>query len=83
MSDEGRASIFCPKCRIPTQVLDSRGTTENEVRRRRKCSDCGQRFTTYEAIYQRNGYLSPREKEHAERLIEELRQMLGLSESKE
>ncbi|MCK5695566.1 MAG: transcriptional repressor NrdR [Desulfobacula sp.] len=40
----------CPFCGKPnTRVIDSRpGKIEFEVRRRRQCQECSQRFTTYE-----------------------------------
>ena len=40
----------CPFCGADdTRVIDSRLASEGEqVRRRRRCSDCGERFTTYE-----------------------------------
>lgn len=42
----------CPFCAEPdTRVIDSRLANEGEqVRRRRECSACGERFTTYETI---------------------------------
>ena len=42
----------CPKCgRLDDKVIDSRGSREGSViRRRRECLDCGHRFTTYEEI---------------------------------
>ncbi len=44
--------MHCPKCgSTKTRVTDSRETT-NAIRRRRKCEDCGYRFTTYERIEQ-------------------------------
>ena len=42
-------SFCCPHCGGGTQVTDSRGVT-NGVRRRRRCMDCKERFTTYEFI---------------------------------
>jgi transcriptional repressor NrdR len=40
----------CPYCfQKQTSVLDSR-ESENSVRRRRECSTCSKRFTTYELI---------------------------------
>ncbi len=41
----------CPFCHHPdTRVIDSRLANEGEqVRRRRTCADCGDRFTTYES----------------------------------
>ncbi len=42
----------CPYCNCgDTQVKDSRPTEDNTViRRRRVCSDCGGRFTTFERV---------------------------------
>ena len=42
----------CPFCKAKeTKVIDSRILDEGQkVRRRRKCEQCGQRFTTYEMI---------------------------------
>ena len=44
----------CPFCGKPnTRVIDSRpGKLEFEVRRRRQCQECSQRFTTYEKFVQ-------------------------------
>ena len=42
----------CPFCQAEdTKVADSRLVTEvNQVRRRRVCNNCGERFTTYESV---------------------------------
>lgn len=42
----------CPNCGFAdSRVLDSRPTEEgNSIRRRRECTECGKRFTTYEVI---------------------------------
>lgn len=42
--------MYCPFCKaIDTKVIDSRLVGEgSEVRRRRECSQCSERFTTYE-----------------------------------
>ncbi len=42
--------MFCPFCNTTdTKVFDSRFVEEsNQVRRRRECGYCGERFTTYE-----------------------------------
>ncbi len=42
----------CPYCGLAeSRVVDSRETDSREaIRRRRECSACGQRFTTYEKI---------------------------------
>ncbi len=44
----------CPFCANPnTRVVDSRpGKIEFEVRRRRECQECRERFTTYERVEQ-------------------------------
>jgi transcriptional repressor NrdR len=44
----------CPFCgNLNTRVVDSRpGKIEFEVRRRRECQDCSERFTTYERVEQ-------------------------------
>jgi transcriptional repressor NrdR len=44
----------CPFCgKMNTRVVDSRpGKIEFEVRRRRECLECAQRFTTYERLEQ-------------------------------
>lgn len=44
--------MYCPFCGTPdTRVIDSRLSTEGaQVRRRRECMSCGERFTTYEAV---------------------------------
>ncbi len=46
----------CPFCQSDdTQVKDSRPTEDNSsIRRRRVCSSCGGRFTTFERIQLRN-----------------------------
>lgn len=42
----------CPFCGLPdTKVVDSRASEDGStIRRRRKCDECGKRFTTYEKI---------------------------------
>jgi transcriptional regulator NrdR family protein len=48
----------CPVCDAPTTVLQTReryqaphpGLSDFDVRRRRVCSACGFRFTTYESV---------------------------------
>jgi len=42
--------VFCPRCKSPdTGVIDSRLTEEGRaVRRRRECTKCDHRFTTFE-----------------------------------
>jgi transcriptional repressor NrdR len=41
--------MVCPGCQAPTRVLESRRAPNGgSVRRRRECSRCGHRFTTFE-----------------------------------
>ena len=42
--------MHCPFCKAPdTRVVDSRlGGDGDQVRRRRECVECSERFTTYE-----------------------------------
>ena len=43
--------MLCPFCvHDETRVIDSRGSAENAVRRRRECLKCRRRFTTYEKV---------------------------------
>jgi len=47
----------CPACGEPeSKVIDSRSLGE-EIRRRRECIKCGERFTTYERLQQRSLYV--------------------------
>ena len=43
--------MYCPFCgKQETKVIDSRLASEGaQVRRRRECLDCGERFTTFES----------------------------------
>lgn len=38
----------CPSCSAPMAVVDSRPSTKGGIRRRRECTSCGARATTYE-----------------------------------
>ena len=38
----------CPRCDSPTKTLETRRVPDGAARRRRECSSCGHRFTTYE-----------------------------------
>lgn len=44
--------MHCPYCNaVDTKVIDSRLAAEgSQVRRRRQCTECGERFTTFEVI---------------------------------
>lgn len=47
----------CPYCgEMESRVIDSRPVGEG-VRRRRKCANCGARFTTYERLQPRNIFI--------------------------
>ncbi len=47
--------MHCPFCgHEDTQVKDSRPTTDNAIRRRRQCANCGGRFTTLERVQLRS-----------------------------
>ena len=41
--------MLCPHCQSPTQVLETR-SAQNAIRRRRACTACEHRFTTYERV---------------------------------
>jgi transcriptional repressor NrdR len=40
--------VNCPRCDSATRTLETRRVPDGAVRRRRECSSCGHRFTTYE-----------------------------------
>jgi transcriptional repressor NrdR len=40
--------VNCPRCDSPTKTLETRRVPDGAVRRRRQCSSCDHRFTTYE-----------------------------------
>ena len=47
---EDRTAVKCPVCAAPdSRVLDSRPAENNSIRRR-ECTACGKRFTTYEVV---------------------------------
>lgn len=54
----------CPKCEDKkTVVLDSRVTRAGrEIRRRRECTKCSHRFTTYERVEERVTYIVKKDK---------------------
>jgi transcriptional regulator NrdR family protein len=43
-----RGSDQCPKCGSDSDVLNSRRSTDNPLRRRRQCVSCGLRWSTFE-----------------------------------
>ena len=66
--------MICPKCGKRARVIDSRPSDEYGVRRRRECTVCGKRFTTYEiTAAMKSGYdRTARTKEMMVRKIREL-----------
>jgi transcriptional repressor NrdR len=40
--------VNCPRCDSSTKILETRRVPDGAVRRRRECTSCGHRFTTYE-----------------------------------
>lgn len=42
--------MLCPWCVSPTTVKETRLRADGVVRRRRTCSSCAQRFTTWEDV---------------------------------
>jgi transcriptional repressor NrdR len=69
----------CPYCGSPdTQVKDSRPTEDDAaIRRRRVCTECGRRFTTFErvqlrelTVIKRSGRRVPFDRDKLERSVE-------------
>lgn len=51
MNEDSNRSYVCPKCSAVLQVIDSRPVQfmgEDTIRRRRRCTKCPHRFTTFE-----------------------------------
>ena len=43
--------MLCPLCHSASRVLDSRpAAADAAVKRRRRCEQCGERFTTWERV---------------------------------
>ncbi|MGA8219426.1 MAG: ATP cone domain-containing protein [Solirubrobacterales bacterium] len=61
----------CPRCDSPTTILETRKAEGGAaLRRRRECSSCGHRFTTYERavpeslqVIKRDGHRQPFDRE--------------------
>jgi transcriptional repressor NrdR len=58
--------VNCPRCNSSTKTLETRHVPDGAVRRRRECSSCGHRFTTYERavpemlhVVKRDGHRQP------------------------
>lgn len=59
----------CPKCGAGyacIRVIDSRETPPDGIRRRRQCSKCGNRFTTYEITSVEKALFEKAERERTE-----------------
>jgi len=65
----------CPFCKCSdTQVIDSRVSEDGEsIRRRRRCTKCSKRFTTYETIELRMPQVVKQDGSRAEFDLEKLR----------
>jgi transcriptional repressor NrdR len=62
--------VNCSRCDSPTKTLETRRVPDGAVRRRRECSTCGHRFTTYERavpetleVIKRDGHRQPFDRE--------------------
>jgi transcriptional repressor NrdR len=63
--------VNCPRCESPTATLETRKADAGAaMRRRRECSSCGHRFTTYERavpetleVIKRDGHRQPFDRE--------------------
>lgn len=44
--------MICPKCYGKTYVYDTRPRSDENIRRRRSCTECGYKFTTVECLSQ-------------------------------
>ena len=60
----------CPHCDSATKILETRRVPDGALRRRRECSTCGHRFTTYERavpetleVIKRDGHRQPFDRE--------------------
>jgi transcriptional repressor NrdR len=53
--------VLCPACQSPTRVSETRAASGGAVRRRRQCTSCGHRFTTFERV--ERGPLSVRKRD--------------------
>jgi transcriptional repressor NrdR len=58
--------VNCPRCDSQTKTLETRRVPDGATRRRRECTSCGHRFTTYERavpetleVIKRDGHRQP------------------------
>lgn len=68
----------CPFCRSDTRVVDTR-EVGNEIRRRRECNACQQRFTTYERLAAVNTLVVKRDNRREEFNRDKLRRSILLA----
>lgn len=55
--------IACPSCKSgKSWVVDKRNTVGGEIRRRRQCDDCGERYTTKEIVVPAQKVVQPHDK---------------------
>lgn len=47
--------MICPECACATTVMETREQSDGSIRRRRRCLECGMRFTTMETIWKGKG----------------------------
>jgi transcriptional repressor NrdR len=53
-----KSNMRCPQCKSEnTKVLETRNPQDNEIRRRRSCLDCNNRFTTVETLLLKYPYV--------------------------
>ncbi len=70
----------CPSCASDNiKVLDTRESPTKDIRRRRKCLNCGHRFTTYEKIEKPNIYVIKKDKTKQEYSREKIKNGLKLA----
>lgn len=74
-------ACLCPVCNSATGVIDSRPSLDNTVRRRRRCSRCGFRFSTAERIISEDARqsLAAGRKQLAQELIVHLTRLISAS----
>lgn len=71
----------CPFCRADTRVVDTR-EVGNDIRRRRECAICQQRFTTYERLAAANILVVKRDGRREEFDRDKLRRSITLALTK-
>jgi transcriptional repressor NrdR len=67
----------CPSCEAKTKVLESRSAPGGAMRRRRECTGCGERFTTFERREREPAWVRKRGGERQPFDVSKLRAGLG------